>query len=214
MGGPAFGFSQGITSFVRSSSYDVRLCKFRMSTDENMSSVYSRRQALIQVGRIVALSALSLSGFAEGVAGAEANSSADAAAASALAPVINLRMSLSQLGTDIEGGTNGDLRRTIRTLQKGIDIVSAARRASSIAKLPRTDSENIRVHVRDAAEFINQIVDYYDPTAVNERPPAQVLQFSLNALKSAADQLDQAIRVFPQDIVRKARDIVQDGAIV
>lgn len=217
MGGPGVGFISSVqcpTLFVRRPSCKVRICKVCMSAGEEKAPMYSRREAIIEVGRVVAFGVLSSQGSHVDTANAEENATINAAAASALVPLINLRMSLSQLGADIEGGTNGDLRRTIRTLQKGIDMVSSARRASSVAKLSKSDSENVRIHVREAAEFINQIVDYYEPTARNKRPPAEVLQFSLNALKSAADQLDQAMRVFSPDVVQKATEIVQEGGVV
>lgn len=217
MSGLGFRFAfaaQSSPLSVLFSAPDARLCRVRMSVDERMASRYSRRQAVIQIGGMLALSIMSPHGDGVKAASAETNANVSAVAASALVPLISLRMSLSQLGSDIEGGTNGDLRRTIRTLQKGIDIVSSARRASATAKLSKSDSENVRIHVRDAAEFINQIVDYYEPTARNERPPAEVLQFSLNALKSASDQLDQAIRVFSKDVVRQATEIVEEGGIM
>lgn len=169
---------------------------------------------MIRIGGMLAFSILSPQADHANVANAETNANVSAVAASALVPLISLRMSLSQLGSDIEGGTNGDLRRTIRTLQKGIDIVSTARRASATAKLSKSDSENVRIHVRDAAEFINQIVDYYEPTARDERPPAELLQFSLRALKSASDQLDQAISIFSKDVVRQATEIVEEGGVM
>lgn len=124
---------------------------------------------------------------------------------STLAPVLNLRDSLNTLSSDIENGTNADLRRIVRTLQKGINLNKAVRLSSQ--RLPSAQAEAIRTHGREAAEFINQVVDYYDPTSLRDRPPADALNFSLMAIQKARDELDLIIEAFSPSIVEEARRV-------
>lgn len=194
-----------------STNVPPQLCKMRMISSNNGAQKWTRREALIQGGHIAMLTLLSP--VMNAVSAIASDNDQQYSAAVALAPLVNLRVSLSQLRTDIEGGTNGDLRRIVRTIQKGIDIPTIVRRAASSAKLSKSDTETFRIHTREAAEFIDQIIEYYDPTAVKQRPPAEMLQFSLNALQSAAGQLDQAFAVFSHDVVQQATKIVQDGLI-
>lgn len=126
--------------------------------------------------------------------------------AATLSPIINLYDSLSVLATDIQAGTNADVRRVVRTLQKGIDINAAVR--PLVKALPSNDAEIVRVHARECVEFLNQVVDYFDSTQLKQKPPADVLNFSLMAVDKARAELDLVLKVFPKDVVEEARRLV------
>lgn len=127
--------------------------------------------------------------------------------ASILTTLLNLRDSLDSLQQDIEQGTNYDIRRIVRTLQKGYDINSALRR--SVPALPTSAlRDQARLHGREASEYLNQVVDYFDATSLKARPPAEALKFSLLALGKSRDELDLLLKLFPSAVVDNARTLV------
>lgn len=123
-----------------------------------------------------------------------------------LMPLINLRDSLDALATDISTGTNGDVRRTVRTLQRGLDITSAIKAATKA--VPSAEREDIRIHGRDAVEFLDQVVQYYDSTALKQTPPAEVMSFSLRAVECARAELDKVLILLDPSVVTAARKMV------
>lgn len=68
--------------------------------------------------------------------------------------------------------------------------------------------QDVRMHGREAAEFLNQIVDYYDATAMKTRPPTDAMNFSLQALAKCREELDHVIHAFPQNTVDEAHHLV------
>lgn len=124
----------------------------------------------------------------------------------ALTPILNLRDSLDILSEDIVNGTNGDVRRIVRTLQKGIDLNKAVR--ASVRHLPPPAREEVRSHGREAAEFLNQVVEYYDATQLKERPSKSILNFSLQAIESARNELDLVLGFFSAEVVSEARKVI------
>lgn len=129
----------------------------------------------------------------------------EAELASILAPVLNLRDSLAYLKKDIEEGTNADVRRVVKTLQKGIDLNRAIRDSSST--LNPTDREQARVYGREAMEYMNQIVEYYDPTSKG-RPLPEVLNFAVKAVDQARIQLDNFLQLYPTTVVEASKNLL------
>lgn len=126
--------------------------------------------------------------------------------ASILVPVLNLRESLDQLRADIEQGTNADVRRVVRTLQKGFDLNSAVRQSASTLKTA-ADRDQARLYGREAMEYMNQVIDYYDPTSKG-KPDTQVLVFAVKAVEQARVELDMLIQLYPPNIVEASRNLL------
>lgn len=124
--------------------------------------------------------------------------------ASALAPLVRVRDSLGDLRADVENGTNGELRRVMSTLLKGNKLNENVREAS--LWLPPSAAAEVETRGREAYEYLNQVVEYFDTTATKERPQSEILSFSLQAISAAAKQMDAVLAQFPEAEVANARE--------
>lgn len=120
-----------------------------------------------------------------------------------LVPIVRVRDALGQLSDDVATGTNGDIRRVIRVVLKGSDLVAAARAAG--LWLPRHAAEEGARHAREAYEYLDQVVDYFDATATRQRPQSEQLRFCLMAIDAAARELDIVLALFDPETVAQAR---------
>lgn len=120
-----------------------------------------------------------------------------------LVPVVRVRDALSQLSDDISSSTNGDIRRVMRIVLKGNDLVGATRAAG--LWLPRSAAEEGTRHAREAYEYLDQVVDYFDATATRQKPQSQQLRFCLMAIDAAARELDSVLALFDPETIAQAR---------
>lgn len=122
---------------------------------------------------------------------------------SSLVPLVRVHDSLRDLSDDVSKGTNGDVRRVIKVVLTGNDVLGSARK--SALWLDKQTAETAERHSREAFEYLNQVVEYFDATATKERPRSEVLQFCQKAIDAAGDELDLALALFDQEQVGQAR---------
>lgn len=122
---------------------------------------------------------------------------------SSLVPLVRVRDSLKDLSADVASGTNGDVRRVIKVVLTGNDVIGSARKSS--LWLSNDTAETAERHAREAFEYLNQVVEYFDATATKERPRSEVLKFCQMAIDAAGDELDQTLSLFDQEQVGQAR---------
>lgn len=121
-----------------------------------------------------------------------------------LQPLVRVRDALSELGESVDAGTNGDVRRLVRVLLAGSDLPRAARDAGLWLEPDR--ASKVEVATREAFEYLNQIIAYFDPVANRERPKSEMLAFCRQAIAAAAGQLDSALAFFEPSAVVAARE--------
>lgn len=121
-----------------------------------------------------------------------------------LVVLVRTRDSLGDLKTGIEdGSTNRDLVRVMRVLLKGNNISASLREAA--LWLPVKEAEEAEALGRDAVEYLDQTLAYYDPTAMNDKPLGEYLAFALKAIEAASKKLDGCLAFFPEGEVENAR---------
>ena len=120
-----------------------------------------------------------------------------------LLPLVRVHDALSDLATDVETGTNGDVRRITKTLLKGSNVPNAAKEAS--LWLPQSQADQVILHGKEAFEYLNQVIEYFDSTATKKRPPAEQLNFCLKAIQSAKEELDIVLDSFDKNDIDSAR---------
>lgn len=117
---------------------------------------------------------------------------------------MRLSASLADLSDDINAGnSNRDLSRTIRTLLKGNPVAPALRDAGlwvSPAKAEIAESAG-----RDAVEYLDQTLAYYDPVAMSEKPQSEYLAFAVRAVDAAKARLDVCLGCFEDEEVENAK---------
>lgn len=121
-----------------------------------------------------------------------------------LMSVVRVRDGIDELANEIENGaTNGDIRRIVETLVKG----SAVKKDTEEAALwiGRNGSDAVS-HAQTALEFLDQVSRYFDATGTREKVGPEALQFSLQALKAAKQELDVVLDLFPNDQISAARE--------
>lgn len=120
-----------------------------------------------------------------------------------LLPLVRVHDALNDLAVDVEAGTNGDVRRVTKTLLKGSNVPNAAREAS--LWLPQSQADEVILHGKEAFEYLNQVIEYFDSTATKKRPPAEQLNFCLKAIQSAKQELDIVLDSFDKNEINIAR---------
>lgn len=120
-----------------------------------------------------------------------------------LVPIVRVRDALGQLSEDVSSGTNGDLRRIVRVVLKGNDLVGSARAAG--LWIPKSTAKEGERHAQEAYEYLDQIVDYFDATATKQRPQSEQLRFCLMAVDAASKELDGFLALFDADVIAQAR---------
>lgn len=95
---------------------------------------------------------------------------------------------------EIEQGTIGDIRRIVKTILIGADLPNNLRDA--VQNLPKSEREPVLAKGRDAFEYLNQVVEYYDPVDVKRKPGGELMAFCLNAVKRAEGLLAEVLEAF------------------
>lgn len=122
---------------------------------------------------------------------------------SSLLPLVRVRDSLRELSADVSAGTNGDVRRVVKVVLTGNDMLGSAKK--SALWLDGQTAEFAERHAREAFEYLNQVVEYFDATATKEKPRSEVLKFCQMAIDAAGDELDQTLSFFEREQVEQAR---------
>lgn len=58
---------------------------------------------------------------------------------------------------------------------------------------------------REAIEYLDQVVMYFDPMQIKSKPSSEYLQFVGKAINAARGQLDEALKYFEPGELQKAR---------
>lgn len=173
----------------------LRACHPSMSTQHRVGVPMSRRAALHALALASTLPLLP--------APARARRAPKEPLSSSLIPLVRVHDSLKDLSADVSAGTNGDVRRVIKVVLAGNDVVGSARK--SALWLEAQSGETAERHAREAFEYLNQVVEYFDATATKERPRSEVLKFCQMAIDAAGAQLDETLALFEQAQVEQAR---------
>ena len=108
--------------------------------------------------------------------------------------IVRARDGAEALATDASITTNADVRRVIKTLVKGSNIIPSAREASKW--LPEDSQDKALQHAKAALEFLDQASGYFASTDVRSPPRGENLVFCLRALQAAADEFDSFLGFF------------------
>lgn len=120
-----------------------------------------------------------------------------------LTSIVLLRDSLISLKETIENGTNSDVKRTVKTLLLGTNLPTNVKDATQW--LPKRDREDVQMHGREAYEYLDQVVKYFDATQSKKRVGSSVTVFSLQAIQAAGGELDAVLAAFDGGVVDAAR---------
>lgn len=129
-----------------------------------------------------------------------------AASSTSLIPLIRVRDALTDLSSSVSEGTNLEVRSAVALVLRGNDLPFAARVLAR--DFPSAQADLLRTRVRDAYEYLDQVIQYYDSTLSKQKLRPDQLKFCLNAVDAAASLLDDAIAMFDEKDVKKARDLV------
>lgn len=122
----------------------------------------------------------------------------------ALVPLVRTSDSLRQFKEDIENGnSNRDVRRIMSVLLTGNKLNPNVKDAA--LWLPLRDAETAEILGKEAVEYLDQVVAYFDPVAMKDRPPAEYLSFAVKAIEAASLRLENMLKLFPDDEVNNAR---------
>lgn len=125
----------------------------------------------------------------------------------ALVPLVRTRDALGDLAEDIEAGTtNRNLGQVMRVLLRGNDLAGSVK--EGVLWLSPREAEDAVVQGREAIEFLDQTLAYFDPVALDEKPVGEYLAFALKAIDAAGRKLDAMLAHFPAEEVANARQQV------
>ena len=122
---------------------------------------------------------------------------------SALIPLVRVRDSLPDLANGLEQGSYGDVRQVMKTMLTGNRLGENVEEASLYVE--GDESEEVIRHGKEAMEYLDQVVMYFDPMEVKKKPTRVYMDFVRKALDAAREELDKALVYFPSKEVEYAR---------